>query len=330
MEMSEAAPDVLLVSKGHPFQRDPFFAIFDAMEGITWTHVEQPAARLFFRPEHAEPYDAIVLYDMPGISFRRPDPPEFPPPPTEYVEHFHALLEKGQGFVFLHHAIAGWPGWPEYADIIGGRFLYQSQRIRGRDLPDSGYRFDVKHRVSPLESAAGHAVVAGLDEGFEIEDEVYLIPVFEEDITPLMRSDHQFVDRNFYSSALSLKGRMNDNEGWSHPQGSNVIAWVKRYRNSPIAYIQCGHGPAAYANEGFQRLLANAIRWVASEEAVSGSLMAKQERISPWRSGTSRRSCCSDVPKSASSPMLPVSGAEQLVASGASSMLRPMISARGA
>ena len=76
-------------------------------------------------------------------------------------------------------------------------------------------------------------------------------------------------DRKRAVSALSRKGVMNENAGGPHPTGSNVIAWVKRYRNSPIAYIQCGHGPAAYANEGFQRLLANAIRWVASEEAAA-------------------------------------------------------------
>jgi len=45
------------------------------------------------------------------------------------------------------------------------------------------------------------------------------------------------------------------------------VGWTKSYRNSPIVYLQCGDDPVAYANENFQRLLHNAIRWVASEDA---------------------------------------------------------------
>ena len=68
---------------------------------------------------------------------------------------------------------------------------------------------------------------------------------------------------------------------------------------------------------------------VASELATSGSVMAKQERISPSSRGLSHRSCCSGVPCSARISMFPVSGAEQLRLSGAM-RLRPLISARGA
>jgi hypothetical protein len=68
---------------------------------------------------------------------------------------------------------------------------------------------------------------------------------------------------------------------------------------------------------------------VASELATSGSVMAKPERISPSSSGRSQRCCCSAVPKACNTSMLPVSGAEQLHASGAI-LVRPMISASGA
>src|SRR5690606_20716461 len=50
----------------------------------------------------------------------------------------------------------------------------------------------------------------------------------------------------------------------------------------------------------------------ASEEATSGSVMAKAERISPSSNGCSHCCCCRGVPNSASSSMLPVSGAAQL------------------
>jgi hypothetical protein len=69
---------------------------------------------------------------------------------------------------------------------------------------------------------------------------------------------------------------------------------------------------------------------VGSLEATSGSVMQKQERISASSSGRSHRCCWSAVPNSASSSMLPVSGAEQFIASGAMTGLRPEISASGA
>ena len=68
---------------------------------------------------------------------------------------------------------------------------------------------------------------------------------------------------------------------------------------------------------------------VASELATSGSVIAKDERISPSSSGISQRSFCSSVAKWKSTSMLPVSGAEQLQASEAMCE-RPRISASGA
>ncbi len=66
--------------------------------------------------------------------------------------------------------------------------------------------------------------------------------------------------------------------------------------------------------------------WVGSELATSGSVMPMHERISPASSGVSHVSCCSGVPNCASTSMLPVSGAEQFIASDAIA-LQPMISA---
>src|SRR3954452_6449751 len=70
--------------------------------------------------------------------------------------------------------------------------------------------------------------------------------------------------------------------------------------------------------------------FAASEEATSGSVIENADRMRPSSSGSSQRSFCSGEANSESSSMLPVSGAEQLSASGASHGLRPVISASGA
>jgi hypothetical protein len=68
----------------------------------------------------------------------------------------------------------------------------------------------------------------------------------------------------------------------------------------------------------------------ASLEATSGSVIANADRISPASSGASQRCFCSAVPNRCRISMLPVSGAAQLVASGASSGDQPVSSASGA
>ena len=228
-------------------------------------HVEHPAAAALLHPEPARPFDAILFYDLPGIEFRVPEKPIFYPPPADFMDGIEALLEEGKPLIFMHHAIAGWPLIDRYAEIIGGRYLYQSGFVRGKILPDSGYRMhDVTHRVEPVGS---HPITVGLEEGFEIEDELYLHEIFEENVIPLLRSKHEFVKENFYSTELALEGHMFSNKGWDHAPGSNLIAWTRREKASPIVYIQFGHGPATWENPGFKRLLANTIDWVKSDDA---------------------------------------------------------------
>src|SRR6185503_18993026 len=69
---------------------------------------------------------------------------------------------------------------------------------------------------------------------------------------------------------------------------------------------------------------------VASDEATSGSVIAKQDRILPASSGSSHCLRCASDPYLTSTSMLPVSGAEQLNTSGPKPGTRPMISQSGA
>ena len=254
---------VAVVTKGHPFDAPSFFEVFDAIEGVEWTHVEHPEALGLVEPDRAADFDVFVMYDMPGITFTRSDrPAEFLEPPDGYPEKFHALLDAGKGMVFLHHAIAGWPAWEGYAEIVGGRFHYQPAALAGVDYPDSGYRHDVTHTVEVLDP--GHPIVDGVDPTFEITDELYLFPVLEDRVEPLMRSTYDFIDENFYSADRAIRGSRNDRTGWSHPRGSNLVAWTKTVGRSPIAYLQFGDGPTTYADPTYRRILANAIRWAAS------------------------------------------------------------------
>ena len=259
--MPNETDNILLVTGGHPFEREPLFTLFDGLEGVEWTHVGQPAAQALFSVEHASRFDAFVCYDMPGIqlySDRRA--PDYVEPDETYKQRFLELLEAGQGFVFLHHAITSWPAWDEYAEIVGGRWQYLPGKIRGKMCQDSGFRQDVTHTVSVLRD---HPVTRGVPESFQITDELYLYDVFDDAIEPLLASDFDFTDETCYSATKAVKDHKLSNEGWKRPPGSNLVGWTKTYGKSRIVYLQCGHDYVAFACPEFRLLLKNAIRWVA-------------------------------------------------------------------
>ena len=254
---------ILLSVKGHPYERQAFYDIFDDMDNLDWTLVEQPASQALFNINQAAAFDALVLYDMPGITFHENAPPDISSPPEVYQRDFQQLVEAGHGFVFLHHAIAGWQDWEVYSEIIGGRFFYLPRELRGERRQDSGYRHDVTHQVEVL---ADHPVTAGLPPHFEVTDELYLYEVFEDDVTPLLRSDFNFTANNFYSATAAVRdGRLNDNSGWAHNQGSSLVGWTREVGGSRIVYLQFGDGPSAYANPHYRRLIANSIEWVSTK-----------------------------------------------------------------
>ena len=81
------------------------------------------------RPEHRDAFDAILCHDLPGLRLQRGTAPRPVGPDRTVAERLHDLLEAGQGIVFLHHALAGWPGWPAWAEVLG---CAHGVRARGR------------------------------------------------------------------------------------------------------------------------------------------------------------------------------------------------------
>ena len=64
---------------------------------------------------------------------------------------------------------------------------------------------------------------------------------------------------------------------------SNLFGWVKTAENSPIVYIQGGHGQVTWEDEDFRKVMLNAIRWAASPEAKA---WAKANPTRIFKAGT--------------------------------------------
>jgi hypothetical protein len=263
----DAPLNVLVSTKGHPFDTEAFREMFDAMRRMTWTHVEQPATAALLSPDGCADFDALVFYDVPGLQFRTPEPPTLIEPSEKMKTGFEALLAAGKPMIFLHHGMAGWPSWDRYAEVIGARFFYQPGTYKGRAYPDSGYLFPVTYRAQVL---CDHPVTEGLRPGFEITDELYLFEMLEEgdDLIPLIAADHPFTREQFYSAKNALAARMWTRNGWDHGPGTNLVAWAKRSGNAPTVTIQMGNDGKTFADANYRKLLRNAIDWVTSPEAA--------------------------------------------------------------
>ena len=252
----------LAAVRGHPFDRNGFAALFEGMEGIAVTMVDQPAAARLMNPEGMAGFDVLILYDMPGLDFDAPDnPPHYVDPPDGLREGLTALCEQGTGILALHHALAGWPAWPGYGEMLGGRFFYHPGEWLGQQGLDSGYAHEVDYE---LEVVADHPVTHGVSPRFAVTDEPYLAEIDEAGVTPLLRSSHSYTRDNFYSADLAVRGSMYSREGWDHPAGSNLACWTKKVGNSDLVYLQPGDSPQVFQQPDYRRLVENAIRWLAS------------------------------------------------------------------
>src|SRR5687767_13094567 len=107
---------VLLVTGGHGFEVEPFFKIFSENPEIAFTAARHGQdADVYDRPDLLE-HDVAVLYDMPKKITE------------EQKAKFRSFLAKGKGLVVLHHALVSYPGWTEYADLIGGSYSQADEK----------------------------------------------------------------------------------------------------------------------------------------------------------------------------------------------------------
>ena len=132
--------------------------------------------------------------------------------------------------VFMHHSLASHPEWPEYVQLIGGKYNLPNHTA------DTSLRSDYKHdivlQVRVVDKS--HPVTEGLQD-FEILDEGY-------------------------SNTLQLPGVHYLLET-SHPDCDRYIAWTHSVRNSEVVYLMGGHDKHAYENPSFRKLLLNAINY---------------------------------------------------------------------
>jgi len=166
---------VLVITGGHDFEREPFAAMFDSFDGMTWREAQHPSANDSYTPDAAEGYDVLVLYDLNQ---------EITP---EQQAALLALLQRGKGLVVLHHALADYQAWEEWRQVVCGRFYLSPVEREGRTIAASTWRHDVEIPVRVVDPK--HPVTHGLAD-FTIHDEVYGGYEVLPRAYPLLTTDH--------------------------------------------------------------------------------------------------------------------------------------------
>ena len=216
---------VLIVTGGHGFETNAFFAVFNNNPDITYTAVEHPNAQAWFKPDAARQYDVVVTYD------------NYQEISDEAKADFVSLIKGGKGLVVVHHGIGSYLDWPEYWKIMGMRWYHTNTVVDGVvkfSYPSDSVENHFRVHVADPE----HPVTRGLKD-YDMIDETYKGFDVYDDSHPLLTTDC--------------------------PISNKVIAWAKTYGDGRVVCIQSGHGSNAYVNPNFQTFLRQAIQWTAKK-----------------------------------------------------------------
>lgn len=214
---------VLVVTGGHGFEEEPFYKMFSDNAEIVFTAAahSKTSASVYDRGDLLN-YDVVVLYDMAKNI-------------TESQQaKFMALFDKGVGLVVLHHALGAYQQWPEYEQIIGGRYQEPDPNRPGKVTEAVGWKHD--EEIPVVIVATNHPVTAGLKD-FTIHDEIYWGFRVGRDVTPLITT--------------------------THPKSGKPLGWSRTQGKSRVVFVQFGHGKEAFENENYRKLVAQSIRWTA-------------------------------------------------------------------
>jgi uncharacterized protein len=219
LQPSKSDLEILVVAGGHGYDTLAFNQTFDDMESLQVRFIMQPDANAMIAKGEADHFAAIVFYD----SWKQIS--------DEEILGYQRLLEKGTGMVFMHHALVSYQNWPEFTEIIGGK--YQQPRYEGDSIGLSGYKHDIEMHVR---TNSDHPITREIED-FDIFDEGYTNLQVLPTVTTLLTTEHDYC----------------------HP----IIGWAHQVKNSRVVYLLPGHAQPGLHNASYKQVILNSIRWSA-------------------------------------------------------------------
>lgn len=215
---------ILVITGGHGYKTEEFNRMLGSMEPeISYQIAELPGAYEMFRPENRDKFDVLVFYHM------------WQTITEEQKILFAECIKNGKPVVALHHSICAFDDWPEYWNIIGGKYFHKPTTFNGKEYPACSYIHDLHFDVKIADKK--HPVTRGLKD-FPIFDETYKGYYVEGGVATLLTT--------------------------SEPSSTPTIGWAKNYGKSRIVVLQSGHDVPTFENPNFRTLLKQAVEWVYS------------------------------------------------------------------
>jgi len=216
---------ILVITGGHDYDTTQFNKMLDALdENIIYQIVEFPSAFEMFLPENRDKYDVLVFYHM------------WQQITEKQARVLSECIKQGKPLVALHHSICAFDDWPEYINIIGGKYFHKPTIVKGKEYPACSYIHDLHFDVKIADHT--NPITKGISD-FEIFDETYKGFYVEDGVTPLLTTDE--------------------------PSSTPVIGWSKNYGKARVVTLQSGHDVPTFENPNFRKLLKQAIQWVGEE-----------------------------------------------------------------
>lgn len=137
--------------------------------------------------------------------------------------------DEGKGFVAAHVALTAFEGWPEFGDLIGGRYDDHPWNTASGTIVNE----------DPSFPATKHFPAT-----FPFVDEFYQAKAFSRDARVLLRLDTSKMPAN--------------------PQLRNMdfpLAWAKAYGKGRVFYSSLGHAPETWDNRNVAQMYFEAIKW---------------------------------------------------------------------
>jgi type 1 glutamine amidotransferase len=216
---------ILVITGGHSYKIEQFNQMLASLAPeIVFEVAELPAAFDMFLPENRSKYDVLVFYHM----WQTITP--------EQEKNVADCIRNGKPVVALHHSICAFDDWPEYWNIIGGKYFHKATTFQGKEYQPCTYIHDLHFNVKVVDPK--NPVTKGVAD-FPIFDETYKGYYVAEGVTPILTTDE--------------------------PSSTPVIGWAKKYGKARIVVLQSGHDVPTFRDENFRKLLRQAIEWVSKK-----------------------------------------------------------------
>jgi len=212
---------ILVVTGGHGYDKAPFNDMLASLDkNIISQIVEFPAAFDQFLPGNRGNYDVLVFYHM----WQKITPGQ--------EKIFADCIREGKPLVVLHHSICAFDEWPEYWNIVGGKYFHKPTTVDGKEYAACTYIHDIHFMVNVVNKK--HPVTKGVKD-YETFDETYKGYYVANGVEPLLTTTEK--------------------------SSNSVIGWTWHYGKARVVTLQSGHAAPTFRDANFRKLLKQAIEW---------------------------------------------------------------------